>query len=109
MEERFSGGIYDEKVYSETSASSGWHRNALSNASRSSITALSSAVPLPPPEPEEEPDGRMTKAKWLAAISLAIAYTTAFQQGSTTASILKSINEEIGRYFCDTQARLYQG
>lgn len=40
---------------------------------------------------------RMTKAKWLACISLCISYSTAFQQNAVTAAIAKHIDDELGR------------
>lgn len=46
----------------------------------------------PPPAVET----RMTKAKWLACISLCISYSTAFQQNAVTAAIAKHIDDELG-------------
>ncbi|KAK2794657.1 hypothetical protein FQN51_000755 [Onygenales sp. PD_10] len=43
-----------------------------------------------------QPETRMTKAKWLAAIALCISYTTAFQQNACTAAIVKHIDVELG-------------
>jgi len=43
-------------------------------------------------------EARMTTAKWLACVALALAYTTAFQQGSLLGSIVKSIDEDLGMW-----------
>jgi hypothetical protein len=38
----------------------------------------------------------MNKTKWLACIALCFSYTTAFQQNSCTAAIVKHIDTELG-------------
>jgi hypothetical protein len=38
----------------------------------------------------------MTKAKWLAILSLGLLYTTSFQQGACLGAIVKSIDEALG-------------
>jgi hypothetical protein len=38
----------------------------------------------------------MNKTKWLACIALGFSYTTAFQQNSCTAAIVKHIDAELG-------------
>jgi hypothetical protein len=43
------------------------------------------------------PQKTMTKAIWLACIALCLSYTTAFQQNSCTAAIVKHIDAELGR------------
>lgn len=43
-------------------------------------------------------DTGMNRAKWLACISLCLAYTTAYQQSACTSAILKHIDEKLGRY-----------
>ncbi|KAF2400662.1 MFS general substrate transporter [Trichodelitschia bisporula] len=45
---------------------------------------------------DDERDGKMTKEKWLALISLGLAYMTAFQQSATLGGILKSIDNALG-------------
>ncbi|KAF2675335.1 MFS general substrate transporter [Microthyrium microscopicum] len=47
-------------------------------------------------EQTDAPDGRMTKAKWLACAALVLSYNTSFQQGATIGSIVKSIDEVLG-------------
>jgi hypothetical protein len=42
------------------------------------------------------PQKTMTKAIWLACIALCLSYTTAFQQNSCTAAIVKHIDAELG-------------
>lgn len=44
----------------------------------------------------QQGEAHMTKAKWLAAFALGLAYMTAFQQGACTGGILKSIDEKLG-------------
>jgi hypothetical protein len=39
----------------------------------------------------------MTRAKWLAILSLALLYTTSFQQGACLGAIVKSIDEALGK------------
>ena len=43
------------------------------------------------------PQKTMTKAIWLACIALCFSYTTAFQQNSCTAAIVRHIDAELGR------------
>lgn len=43
---------------------------------------------------------RMTTKTWLAIISLALTYMTAFQQGACTAAIVKSIDIALGMRTC---------
>jgi hypothetical protein len=45
---------------------------------------------------EEQGPTRMTKAKWLACLSLGLGYTTAFQQLACTGTILRHIDQELG-------------
>jgi hypothetical protein len=45
------------------------------------------------------PQKTMTRAVWLACIALCLSYTTAFQQNSCTAAIVKHIDAELGKSF----------
>jgi hypothetical protein len=49
----------------------------------------------------EDGDGEqgMTRAKWLACLSLGLLYTTSFQQGACLGAIVKSIDEALGKFF----------
>jgi hypothetical protein len=53
-------------------------------------------------------EAHMTKAKWLAAIALTLAYTTAFQQGACIGGILKSIDEKLGTLCFVSNSVFYQ-
>ncbi len=43
-------------------------------------------------------DSRMSFAKWMACIALGLSYTTAIQQHSCTATIVKHIDIALGTY-----------
>lgn len=47
---------------------------------------------------ENQERAKMTLTKWLALVSLALSYMTAFQQGACSAAIIKSIDEALGRH-----------
>jgi len=49
------------------------------------------------------PQKTMTRAVWLACIALCLSYTTAFQQNSCTAAIVKHIDAELGKIPLITQ------
>jgi hypothetical protein len=49
---------------------------------------------------------RMTRAKWLACIALAVSYTTSFQQAACLGAIIKSIDEALGEFALQLLFRL---
>jgi hypothetical protein len=59
-------------------------------------TALQSEIPSE--EVFNGADSRMSFAKWMACIALGLSYTTAIQQHSCTATIVKHIDIALGNF-----------
>ncbi|KAF1985327.1 MFS general substrate transporter [Aulographum hederae CBS 113979] len=73
--------------------------NTTNDSQSQDLTVVPSSVPIKSGEKDggsSPGEARMTKAKWLAFVALALSYTTSSQQSNCTATILKLVDEELG-------------